>query len=113
MNKEEVQKSMFSIYPNKSPGPDGFNGFNSYIFQKTWHIIGEELVMQTLNFFFQKYYPKTNQSCYIALVPKIQNPDLVKDFRPIACCNNTLYKCILKILVNKMKPLLSKVVDNS
>ncbi|GJY37591.1 RNA-directed DNA polymerase, eukaryota, reverse transcriptase zinc-binding domain protein [Tanacetum coccineum] len=42
-------------------------------------------------------------------LPKIDTPNKVSDFRPIACCN-VLYKCISKILTNKIKEGLSKVV---
>lgn len=36
-------------------------------------------------------------------------PDTMKDFRPISCCN-VLYKCITKIIVNRIKPLLSGLI---
>ncbi|GJT86252.1 RNA-directed DNA polymerase, eukaryota, reverse transcriptase zinc-binding domain protein [Tanacetum coccineum] len=45
-----------------------------------------------------------------SLVPKIDTPDKVSDFRPIACCN-VLYKCISKILTNRIKEGLSKIVN--
>ncbi|GJW14525.1 RNA-directed DNA polymerase, eukaryota, reverse transcriptase zinc-binding domain protein [Tanacetum coccineum] len=43
----------------------------------------------------------------IALVPKIDTPDKVSDFRPIAYCN-VLYKCISIILTNRIKNGLCK-----
>nr|GEW40904.1 RNA-directed DNA polymerase, eukaryota, reverse transcriptase zinc-binding domain protein [Tanacetum cinerariifolium] len=48
----------------------------------------------------------------ISLVPKIQNPDKVSDFRPIACCN-VIYKCISKIITNRLKGVLGKLVHES
>ena len=45
----------------------------------------------------------------IALIPKIPNPDKLKDFRPISCCN-TVYKCIAKILANRLRNVLSHLV---
>lgn len=41
----------------------------------------------------------------IALVPKCANFSSCKDFWPISCCN-TIYKCITKILVNRIKGIL-------
>ncbi|KAJ9541829.1 hypothetical protein OSB04_028335 [Centaurea solstitialis] len=38
--------------------------------------------------------------------------NLVTDFRPIACCS-VLYKCISKVIVDRMKPVLDKLVDSS
>ena len=37
---EEVQTVVFSMSPDKSPGPDGFQAF---FFQKCWDILGEAL----------------------------------------------------------------------
>ncbi|GJU22982.1 RNA-directed DNA polymerase, eukaryota, reverse transcriptase zinc-binding domain protein [Tanacetum coccineum] len=48
----------------------------------------------------------------ISLVPKIPTPDKVSDFRPIACCN-VLYKCISKILTNRIKRVLGSLVDEN
>jgi hypothetical protein len=45
----------------------------------------------------------------IALVPKIDNPSIVKHLRPISLANFN-YKTILKILSNWFKPLLHKIV---
>ncbi|GAA0161043.1 hypothetical protein LIER_17453 [Lithospermum erythrorhizon] len=38
------------------------------------------------------------------------NPRIVVEFRPISCCNN-LYKCVTKILVNRMKPFISQLIS--
>ncbi|GJU68574.1 RNA-directed DNA polymerase, eukaryota, reverse transcriptase zinc-binding domain protein [Tanacetum coccineum] len=46
----------------------------------------------------------------ITLVPKIQNPNKVSDFRPIACCN-VVYKCISKIITNRIQGCLADIVS--
>ena len=46
----------------------------------------------------------------LTLVPKKVNPSAMGDFRPIACCN-VIYKCITKIISNRMLPLLSDLVS--
>ena len=38
-------------------------------------------------------------STIILLVPKMPNPTVMGDFRPISCCN-TIYKCITKWIAN-------------
>lgn len=45
----------------------------------------------------------------LALIPKVSTPNKVSEFRPIACCN-VIYKCISKILTNRIKGGLDKVV---
>ena len=51
-------------------------------------------------------------STYIALVPKNANPSQVKDYRPISCCN-TIYKCISKVLANRMKTCLPFIISSN
>lgn len=46
----------------------------------------------------------------IALIPKVTAPTLTTDYRPISYCN-VLYKCIRKIIVNRMKDNLNGIVS--
>jgi hypothetical protein len=56
--------------------------------------------------FLLKEFNHTN----IALIPKVDNPSLVNHFRPISLTNFN-YKIISKILANRFKPLLHKIVS--
>ena len=49
---------------------------------------------------------------FISLIPKIQNPRKVLDFRPISLCN-VFYKLISKVLVNRLKLVFPYVVSDS
>ena len=46
---------------------------------------------------------------YITLLPKKSNQLQVSDFRPINLCN-TIYKIAVKILANRLKPLLLAIM---
>jgi hypothetical protein len=46
----------------------------------------------------------------ITLVPKRVNPSKMGDFRPISCCN-LIYKCITKILVNRLVSCLGALIS--
>ncbi|XP_038975305.1 uncharacterized protein LOC120106373 [Phoenix dactylifera] len=59
----------------------GPDGFSAGFFKKAWKIVGAD----------------------------VQNPTKVKDFRPISCCN-TVYKCIAKLIANRVKVVLSRLV---
>jgi len=47
---------------------------------------------------------------FIALIPKRENSSNTQHLRPISLCN-TVYKTISKILVNRLWPLLDKIVS--
>ena len=103
----EVKTALFSMNPDKSPGPDGFQAF---FFQKCWDILGEDLwkaleatrkggsILTEINHTF------------LTLIPKKQESIAPGDFRPIALCN-TIYKVFSKILANRIKNLLPKLIS--
>lgn len=41
----------------------------------------------------------------IAMIPKVNSPSYIKDFRPLSCCN-VIYKCISKILENRIQSVI-------
>jgi hypothetical protein len=49
----------------------------------------------------------TLNSTFLALIPKTNNLQTFGDYRPILLCN-LLYKLILKVLSNRIKPILSR-----
>ena len=80
----EIHAAMKSINPNKSPGPDGFT---SHFYIATWDIVGDDVLKAVHSFFSSAKLLREINATYIALVLKISNPTLVKDYRPISCCN--------------------------
>uniref|UniRef100_A0A803N7C0 Reverse transcriptase domain-containing protein n=1 Tax=Chenopodium quinoa TaxID=63459 RepID=A0A803N7C0_CHEQI len=55
---------------------------------------------------------KEMNETYIALVPKINNPEMVSEFRPISLCN-TSYKIILKCLVKRLRSIIGDLVGDN
>ena len=94
--------------PNKAPGPDGFN---SFFFKRCWPIVGKDILAGVHSFFTSGKLLGEVNSTFIALVPKVANPTKVSDFRPISCCNTLLYKCITKLIANRIKHALPSLIS--
>ncbi|GJW79530.1 RNA-directed DNA polymerase, eukaryota, reverse transcriptase zinc-binding domain protein [Tanacetum coccineum] len=103
----EINSDMFSIDECKAPGPDGYI---ACFYKKAWSVIGNDLYLAIKEFFKSGRMLKEINSNLIALIPKVQHLKLVTEFRPIVCCN-VLYKCISKILTNRIKESLNKLVN--
>lgn len=79
-------------------------------FKKNWDTIGPELIQLIQSFFRTGYILKELNSTFISLIPKVPKPVTAAEFIPIALCN-TIYKVISKILANRMKPLLNRLIS--
>ena len=96
----EVQAAVFSINPDKAPGPDGFSaGF----YQSFWDIIGEDIYRDICSFFESSHLHPRQKETHVRLIPKMTGEKKVLDYRPIALCN-TRYKIIAKILSKRLRP---------
>ncbi|XP_026430517.1 uncharacterized protein LOC113327553 [Papaver somniferum] len=90
-----------------SPGP---NGFPPGFYKQNLALL-ENDVWETVKFFIStKHLLKEMNHTFISLIPKVNKPNSPSDFRPISLCNSN-YKIISKIIVNRMKPLLSKLIS--
>ncbi|GJX69516.1 RNA-directed DNA polymerase, eukaryota, reverse transcriptase zinc-binding domain protein [Tanacetum coccineum] len=107
VSNEEIKKAMFDIADVKAPGPDGFT---ACFFKRAWKVVEQDVCEAIEDFFANGKLLKEINSTIISLVLKVSTPQKVSDFRPIACCN-VLYKCISKILTERIKSGLEKVVN--
>jgi len=72
--------------------------------------VQDDVYQAVRSFFLEGKLLKQINHTLMALIPKVDNPLVTVQFRPISLCN-TVYKIIAKILVNRMRPLLEKVID--
>ena len=53
--------------------------------------------------------PSSWNEATVVLIPKVKNPNKMKDLRPISLCN-VLYKIVSKVLANRLKLILSEII---
>lgn len=72
--------------------------------------MGNEVTECCLNLLNNILDLKDLNETMIMMIPKIKAPLRVSDFRPISFCN-VCYKIISKVLVNKLKKVLDKIIS--
>nr|GFA33398.1 transposon TX1 uncharacterized [Tanacetum cinerariifolium] len=92
---------------DKSPGPDGFS-FS--FFRHFWSTIEKDIFEAVDCFFTNGDMPNGCNSNFIALISKIIDANMVKDFRPISLIR-CLYKVIPKILTNRLVNVIGDLVN--
>ncbi|KAL8109505.1 hypothetical protein AgCh_025564 [Apium graveolens] len=106
---EIILSTLKTMKKNSAPGPDGFN---VEFFLSTWDIVGDIFCKAVKHFFDSGQMNPGINSTAIALIPKTLTPTHMKDYRPISLCSVS-YKCIVKILANRIKPLMSTLIHSS
>ena len=96
---EEIRDTLFHMKASKAPSP---NGFSADFFKSAWSIVGQKVVAAIKGLFtFGMLLKEVNAT----ILPMKVNPSAMGNFKPIVCCN-VIYKCMTKIISNRMLPLL-------
>lgn len=103
----EIKDALFSIHPDKAPGPDGFS---ACFYQSFWDVIGEEVTKDIQEFFATGSLDARQNATHVRLIPKVTGARKVAEYRPIALCN-THYKIIAKLLTRRLQPLLPELIS--
>ena len=106
-SEEEIKAALWSLKPFKAPRLDGLHaGF----FQNFWHIVGNSVIEEVQKIFVDRRVPEALNSTHLALIPKIQGPETLENYRLINLCN-TVYKVVTKIIVARLWPYLDKLIS--
>ncbi|XP_028798620.1 uncharacterized protein LOC114754051 [Neltuma alba] len=106
---EEIKMAAFQLNGAKAPGPDGYSGM---FYQSSWNIVSKEVVEMVFDFFEGKVSLKNLNRTNVVLIPKVEHAENVGQFRPIGLCNFA-YKIVSKILANRLKNLMKKVISEN
>ncbi|XP_042980090.1 uncharacterized protein LOC122310271 [Carya illinoinensis] len=104
---QEVKQAIFSIPTDSSLGPDGFG---SGFYKACWDIIARDVVDGVHDFFRGGKIPREITASFLVLIPKVDHPKSFDKFHPISLCS-VFYKTCTKILVNRISPLLSRLIS--
>ncbi|XP_074360757.1 uncharacterized protein LOC141701008 [Apium graveolens] len=102
---EEVKRALFSMHPEKSPGPDGMS---PCFYQKYWNTLGKDLTSLVKIFFDTASLDCHLTDTNIVLIPKKKCPIQMDDLRPISLCN-VAYKVISKLLANRLNRVINGI----
>ena len=83
----EIECALHSLADDKAPSPDRMNIKSIKIL---WPYIGKKVVSFIENFCLSLKIPTGANSSFIALIPKVATPALVKDYRPISLINSSI-----------------------
>lgn len=109
VSDSEVKQAIFSMHPDKAPGPDGMT---PAFYQKHWAVVGNEITQLVRKFFETGEVMESMNDTNIVLIPKKKNPSLLSELRPIALCN-VVMKIITKVAANRLKQVLEVVISDT
>jgi hypothetical protein len=105
--EREVLEVVMGMNRDKAPGPDGFS---MAFFQDCWNVLKSDIMGVFQDFHAHSKFVKSLNATFIALIPKISGAIDLKDFRPISLVSG-IYKIIAKVLANRLKKVLEKIVS--
>ena len=105
-SEQEVLKGFCG---DKAPEPDGFTmAFR----QSSWEFVKEEVLGFFRDFHNHGRFVKSLNATFIVLIPKKGGAEEIRDFRPISLVGG-LYKWLAKVLANRLKRVVGKVVSKA
>ncbi|KAI0488449.1 hypothetical protein KFK09_028280 [Dendrobium nobile] len=104
---EEIEFVIKNLGNNIAPGSDGI----TYSFIKFyWNIVKEDFV-NALNHFLNYGNMDYNwKYTLVVLIPKVSNPLMPSNYRPISLCN-LVYKIAAKVILNRIMPVITLLIS--
>ena len=109
ITEDELLETIKSSSKNKAPGSDGLP---VEFYCTFWDNIKYHMMNYLMESFTNGILPLTCRQGIIRLLPKKDNNRLfLKNWRPLTLLNSD-YKCLAKIIANRIKKVLKTIIDN-
>eukprot|EP00253_Pinus_taeda_P033841 PITA_33841 len=96
IEEEEIRSVIWTMNPDKAPGPDGFP---ICVYRAFWGLIKKDLIKMIKWIQRKGKIGGYTNATFLALIPKENRPSSFSRFRPISLCNAS-YKILSKILAS-------------
>ena len=107
--EEEVHVALADLNGNKAPRPDDFT---AAFWQFSWDVVKSDIMGLFRDFHEHGSFFKSLNSTFMVLIPKRGRVEDLKDFRPISLIGS-IYKLIAKVLSNRLKNVMNKLVNSA
>lgn len=104
---EEIEGVVRDSDGDKSPGLEGFN-FD--FVKKFWYLLKGDVRIMFDQFHGNEVIPKAMLAYFVTVIPKINSPLEVKDFRPISLLG-CLYKLLAKVLARRLEKVMIPITS--
>ncbi|KAL3694948.1 hypothetical protein R1sor_008599 [Riccia sorocarpa] len=104
---EEIDGVVNGLSLGKSPGLDGIT---AEALRLVWTLVRKDCIDMVQEYWVRGALTEQTRTAVIKLLPKNDNTHLLKNWRPLSLMGLT-YKILAKILANRIKPLMPKLVD--
>lgn len=88
------------------------NGYGAKFFKTSWNIVKYDVIEAVQELFVKGNLYKVFNNTVVTLIPKHDQANKVKEFRPIVGCT-AFYKIIYKILTNRLGNMLNHIIHQS
>ncbi|XP_028761232.1 uncharacterized protein LOC114719845 [Neltuma alba] len=106
ISDSEIKSAIFEMGKFKAPGPDGIQ---AHFLQTQWHEVGSKVCRLIKDLFENPASIGCINQTNLVLIPKIEHPSRLKDFRPISLCN-VCFKILTKVLANRFKGVMNYLI---
>ena len=72
--------------------------------------MGRSVINKVKRIFVDRRLPEYLNRTHIVLIPKIQDPKTLGNYKPISLCNS-MYKIVTKIIIARLRPYLDKLIS--